>query len=401
MEKSSESNAIRSFLISMMLFFATGIITAIAAWLYGKSLIEILRLVIISMVGSGIVLFMSEAFREKEQLLYDNAEHYGRFVLLYFVSLICAVLFPLLPVSGWPYLVLFVFLAFLSNQVIGIGTGTVFLMISVLLEEDGSYNEFFMYFIVGIAGIALFLYVDETFKVGVPLLISSLLLLVSLSANEVMFRSEALSIELFLIPCINIFVCLLVFLVMLKYVSYSIIHKNNERYMEINDPECPLLAQLKENSKEEYYHAIHTAYLSDRIAKRLLLDEAATKSAGYYHRIGMIKGKNNWSNVEQICMEYQFPPKVCTILEEYLNKEKYIRSKETVVVLFADTIVSSILYLFSKDVSATLDYQKLIDAVFKKKMESGIIDQSDISIAELNEMKKIFLEEKLYYDFLR
>ena len=42
--------------------------------------------------------------------------------------------------------------------------------------------------------------------------------------------------------------------------------------MEINDPECPLLVQLKELSKEEYYHAIHTAYLGDKVA-RLLLDK--------------------------------------------------------------------------------------------------------------------------------
>ena len=48
-----------------------------------------------------------------------------------------------------------------------------------------------------------------------------------------------------------------------------------------------------------------------------------------------------------------------------------------------------------------LDYPKLISAIFKKKLESGIIDYSNISFEEIQEMKKILVEEKLYYDFLR
>ena len=48
-----------------------------------------------------------------------------------------------------------------------------------------------------------------------------------------------------------------------------------------------------------------------------------------------------------------------------------------------------------------LDYNKIINTIFKKKLESGIIDNSSISFGELQEMKKILVEEKLYYDFLR
>ena len=76
-------------------------------------------------------------------------------------------------------------------------------------------------------------------------------------------------------------------------------------------------------------------------------------------------------------------------------------SSETIVVLFADCIVSSILYLFEKDPKAQLDYSQLIDTVFKKKMETDELWENEISLAQLHEMKKIFVEEKLYYDFLR
>ena len=69
--------------------------------------------------------------------------------------------------------------------------------------------------------------------------------------------------------------------------------------------------------------------------------------------------------------------------------------------MFADCIVSSILYLFEKDPKAELDYKQLIDTVFSKKLETDELWGNEISLAQIHEMKKIFFEEKLYYDFLR
>ena len=63
--------------------------------------------------------------------------------------------------------------------------------------------------------------------------------------------------------------------------------------MDINDPECPLLVELKNVSKPEYYHTIHTAYLCSRIALQLKLDDAVVKACAYYHKIGLLKGENN------------------------------------------------------------------------------------------------------------
>ena len=69
--------------------------------------------------------------------------------------------------------------------------------------------------------------------------------------------------------------------------------------------------------------------------------------------------------------------------------------------MFADCIVSSILYLFEKDPKAELDYEQLIDTVFKKKFETDELWENELSLAQLRKMKKIFVQEKLYYDFLR
>lgn len=131
------------------------------------------------------------------------------------------------------------------------------------------------------------------------------------------------------------------------------------------------------------------------------MDDAVVKACGYYHRIGTMKGENSWENVSSTLEEYHFPSEVLNVLKEYIDNNEKILSRETVVLLFCDTLITTINYLFSKEPQIQIDYQKIVNAIFKKKLESGMIDYSNISLGDLQEMKKILVEEKLYYDFLR
>lgn len=387
--------------ISLLLFIITGAIAGGAAYLYGKSLTELTRIIIMVLISVGIVLFLTAEAREKNNLLYDNKEHFGRFAWFYLAGLAASVLFPILPVSGWAYPAIFAVMGLVSNQVVGIGTGSTFLLLSVLLEPQGSYSEFFMYFVSGTVAIVLFSYVDETFRVGLPMLVSLSIFVVCIGANMILTENMPISFETGFIILANLLVCILLLLVFLRYYSTAVVHKNHDKYMEINDPECPILVELKNKSKSEYYQAVHTAYLSDKIAKRLKLNDAATKTCGYYHKIGTLKGGNSWDAIHEVCQEFDFPPDAIALLKEYTDKESYLTSKETIVVLFADTLVASILYLFSKNPKVQPDYNQIIEAIYQKKLDSGILDKSKITMGELKEMKKLLMEEKLYYDFLR
>jgi membrane-associated HD superfamily phosphohydrolase len=159
--------------------------------------------------------------------------------------------------------------------------------------------------------------------------------------------------------------------------------------------------ELKKHSRNDYYQAIHTAYLSDKIAKKLGLDDMAAKTCGYYHKIGILKGENSWEAIYEICRAYRFPAPAIRLLKEYTDHDTDIVSKEAVVVLFADTLVASLLYLFSKDPTVKPDYPQIIDAIYEKKFESGIIDKSQISMGEIKEIRRMLKEEHLDYDFLR
>ena len=399
MEKSKKQILKRMIFFGLMFVLAGGI-TLVGSRLYDKSTETLIRNTVMILAGTGIVIFAFIMEEINRRFIYRNDGKYARFAMMYLGSLIASVFLPYLPVTGWPFLVIFVLLGVFSDGVTGLVAGSVCLLLSVNIA-GGSFSVFWLYFISGTTGILVFSTLNEDFKVGLPMFISLAILTLSLTANVILLSQEQLSMAQFMIPVINLIVCCILLLVSLKMFSTTVIHRNREKYMEINDPEFPLLVQLKDMSKEEYFHAIHTAYLSDRIARRLGLDDAAAKACAYYQRIGKLRGDNTWENVSAICNEYHFPPNTKKILKEYVDDSEKIVSKETVVVLFADCIVSSILYLFEKDPKAELDYVQLVDTVFQKQLETDELWGSQISLAQIREMKKIFVEERLYYDFLR
>lgn len=385
----------------IVLFFISGVITAAGSYLYGREVGDIISNTIMVMLGTGIVMYALVSSEINGLYFYENHGKYGKFIFFYLTGLVLSLLFPLLPVAGWPFLVIFVILSLFSNSISGLIAGSVCLMLSIMLQNGGSYREFFLYFFTGLVGIMVFSGLNDAYKVGVPIFISLLCLTVGLSANLIMFEKERFSISQLVIVAINLMVNFILLLIILKIFSHVVIHKDRDQYMDLNDPECPLLVQLKELSKKEYYHAVHTAYLGDRIAKRLGLDERVVKACGYYHRIGLLKGENSWENIESICAEYRIPEETRKILKEYVTPNRERISKETTVILFVDSIVSAICGLFEQNPKAELDYEKIINTIFQEKIRSGELSKSDISIAQFKEMKKIFSEEKLYYDFLR
>lgn len=89
------------------------------------------------------------------------------------------------------------------------------------------------------------------------------------------------------------------------------------------------------------------------------------------------------------------------ILKEYLLPDRIVRRKETAVLILSDAVTAAIIHLLAADKTRNLDYDKIIDSVFKIKLDSGVLSQCLISMKEITQMKKIFKEEKLYYDFLR
>lgn len=386
-------------LSAAVMFSATVLSVCAFSYLKGLDGADVIRNTVMSGIGVfTVLLFMAQA-KAGNLFEYDNGEHMIRFMTVYLICLAFAFAIAYLPAAGWPYLAVFVFLTLFSNLQIGICAGTILLAVSILLSGNGA-EIFVLYFVCGFAGASLFKGLNEAYKIGIPVVVSLMFLLTGETACVVLYANETLKPELFLIPLINVIACLVLLLIILRVFSALVIYKHRSKYLEINDQECALLVELKEKSKEEYYQAVHTAYFCERISRVLLLDVNAAKTGGYYRRIGILRGENTWETVEGIASEYAFPEEAVRILQEFLDKAVPIRHKETAVLLMSDAVIGSILYLMAKK-NEKMDYDKIIDTVFKQKLESGILKECSMTFEELYRMQSIFKEEKLYYDFLR
>lgn len=364
----------------------------------------LLRNVVMTVMGLAILGLLLRQEAAEQMLDYDNGKHILRFLICLGICLITALACAFLPAGAWPFLVIYITLALYGSTFMGALAGSVLLMITVL-ASGAEVNILVMYLISGFIGISFFRRLDIQFKVGIPMMISLMALMVCLTANVILFANERLNMELFVIPIANVVICGILLFGILKLFSQSVIFRYRVVYMELTAPECELLTRLKEHSKEEYYQSMHTSYFCERIAAKLELDVQAVKAAGFYHKIGVLyqtpDKQINRDEILAIFDEQHFPPVMQEILKEYLLPEYMVKRKETAVLIMADAVTASIIHLLTQKSGKQLDYDKIIDSVFRIKMESGVLSQCHISLQELTQMKKIFKEEKLYYDFLR
>lgn len=394
--KTKWQNVILIVIMFLFSMFATGI----AAYYYGKSFREIFMLLIVSAASFGSVIFSYEQSNIYQRLHYDNGNYYARFVFMFIISIIVGCLLPLLPSGGWAVPAIALAMTLFSNTTTGLMAYAGILGICVYFS-DASILIFLIYFLVGGIISVLFEGLDEDYRTGAPMLVAVILYTVVMTA-KIMFENQGIpDLEKYIIPIINVFITILLMMAVLRLYCAVVIDKEKGKYLVINDQEFPLLAKYKEENEALYYNAIHTAYFAEKAARMLHMDVNIAKCGGYYHKIIVAECRKEEKTLEEICQMYKFPPKSVQLLQEYNYKSLTLKMKETVVVYLADSVVSSIMYLLEKEQRNEIDYGKIATAIIHRKIDSGILNQSDISLSELGGMEKIFTGEKLYYDFLR
>ena len=387
------------YLVNSILVVITVLLVTAGGFLKHAGGAELLRNAILAGTGAFLTCFLF--LSEKDRLSEKNASpaRTSRFAISYGICLAVSLCCAFLPPAGWPFLVIFVMMSLFCGFLPGICGGISFLTFSVLLA-GADISIFALYVLTGLLGACLFSRLDEKYRIALPLFVSLSFLFAAETACVVLFANETLKWELFLIPALNVIISLILLLILLKVYSGMEIFKYRIKYLEINDQEFELLVNIKEKDKNAYYRAVHAAYFSERIAQALSLDADAAKTAAYYANAGILY-KEPEKDLEKEFVSYGFPPYARQLLRELTVKNTGIRHKEAAVVYMADAVISSILYLFEKKQDTKTDYAAVIETVFQKKWESGSLKNSELTFAEWNRMKKIFKEEKLYYDFLR
>ena len=391
---------LRRIFINIVLFVAALGIVSLSSFLYTKDLTQIIRNAVVCCICMGTVIFLLVEAGIKHTYQEDNEEHPVRFMVCFLVSIVLAVLLPILPNTGWPYGAVFIALTLFSNSLVGIVSSSFLLLISVLLSNGADMNTFCLYFISGIICSILFQKLDENYKIGYPLLLSVMVTALCEVANAVLFINETLHWELLIIPAVNVIVTAILILIILKVYGQLIVFKFRERFLIINDTECPLMVELKEKQPDIYLHTVHVAYLSDKLATALKIDGQCVKTMSYYHKIGILQGEVNFDNTMAAIEEYEFPSVTYDYLKDVIENSSCPTTKESFVVLIADMIISSMEYLHAKNPDKEIQYEQVITTLLKKKMDSVFPRKCGITFGEAEIVKHILLEEKLYYDFL-
>ena len=217
-----------------------------------------------------------------------------------------------------------------------------------------------------------------------------------------MFLSESLSAKILVVPLINAFIDFAILIVGLNAFSFYVVRRTAERYMEVNDPAYALMTRFRDTDEKLYKRAIHTDYLTQRVAAALDMDARRVRSMSYYHRIFVVLEERSPENCEKLLNEYNFPADAISGVMEMINHKKgEPLSAEATVVQLCETMIASLQFMFEKDKDVSVDYGVLVDRIFAKQRSDGEFAKSQLSLFGLEETKRLLKKETLYYDFLR
>lgn len=397
------ASAIIDKLINIIMFLFTGISVFLSSVMTGSDYEIVLRNTIVALIISAVILFMIKDAKSRGSagFSFDNYSKKYRFVIAYFVMTIISCVISGVSPLFWPYMSFFVILSLLSSPEIGMASGICFTMISVMLSEALGYDTFFMYVLAGVTAVALFRDIKEDTAIGYCIFTALLIQSVLIVAFEVLFQNRTFSLDMLILPCINLLLNLLIMLIFLNMFGVYILRKNSDIYSAINDTDYPLLDVLKDKDNDEYLRAIHTGYLSEKVSKELSLNDRAAKTCAYYYRIGKAEKKQSWNEILPYYVKNNFPKESVELIRQYVYPEKdEIRSKEAMVVYMCQIVVTSIMFAAKKDKNSKIDYDKLIDKLFDRAENEEKPMLYDITYKEYSLIREILKKEKQYYDFI-
>ena len=401
LKKNLEKNRdiIKKGSISVATAFLLTLIVGIISYILNCSVAEIIRNTITFLWGCFVIVFLWYQSSIQNNLEYDNKYHPIRFLVVFIICFFVSMGMVFAPTSTWVFLSIMVVLSMFSNPIIGLTGGNLLLLLTASLSSSSTMYVFFLYFMIGLLGISFFRNLDLDFQVAGPMVLSGIASFVLQVAYIVIFENQPISFITLFMPLLNLFINMVLLVLILKFFSGLSMYILQDKYSDINDQEFPLMVELKSQNKDIYFEAIHTAYLAERIALKLNMNDKAVKGCCYYYKISdkIITNEDGYSS--NIMDYYDFPQDMKDLIEECKNG--IYGSKESCVVLTSNKVIKSIL-LASRDFKdKKIPYNSIIDLVFDKFYNSDILNNCEISIRELRIMKNTYIEENLYYDFLR
>lgn len=384
---------------SVMILLCGLLWTFLSGYLHKASEFVVYRNLVLAAFMALLIIFVYLETERKKLLFSWNNRHMGRFAFL-----VCLFMAFLAGMGEVPYLAAPVFAGAVILTVFSGGSCGLVSYSAIVLQyciiNGFDVAQVMVLLLTGLTGALLFMGMDRNLRYGGCLFACLAGDFVCYSLFFVITRDGQAFGDALLYTGIRLFSALVGLLITFKILGTVCIYRDDKKLSEINRNDYKLLAELKNASKEAYFHVIHTAYLAEKVARRIEADVPLAKAGGFYIRIGILEGEDTIKNAVHVAVKNGFPASLVRLLKECGRSTQKI-SKEAVIVQLSDAMVATTAHLFMKDKNAALNYEKIMDVIIKKKMDSGDFDHCDLTMEELCEIKKGFMEEKLYYDFLR
>ncbi len=347
------------------------------------------RNLIMCMTAGLAILFSYQAGRLSGSFSYDDGDYPARFMWLYLGGLVCALVFINLPVTGWMFLFFYVALARVSDSVTGVCAGTSLLILTTVFCQQISLPSFLVYLFSGMIGIVLFAHQEGDFHIAIPLGLSLGIQLLLIFSGEILIQNKRFVWEAALIPLANTIMNGILLCIFLQYYINKVARKVQNLYLMLNDPEYTAMTDMREKSQEDYYRALHTAYLVERIAGELGLDVMASKCAAYYNHLD-----------EKEREKHPFPQHAEELLAQLGKNKKPLKEKEAVVVLICDEVITMVQKMKKKGGNQNKDYAQRIERLFEYRFTMDAFAETDITLSNLRYIRKRLMEETMYYEHI-
>jgi len=408
---------------------------------YTANIIPIIGSTLLILIIFGIALVYIYLFNKN---LYQNKNHVKLLFTIYMFLIISTRLIASLSYIFVPILIFTMIVGMLLEFKLAFVLNTLVTIITFLIFKGGL--EYLIYFLItGTITAILTKYALKRNKVIIlSLAISCLSALIAGSTS--LFLDRAISADILLIityAFLNGFLTVIICMGTLPFWESVFNVITPLKLLDLTSPDNELLRRLTTEAPGTYHHSIVVANLSEAAAYDIQADTVVARVGAYFHDIGKLRypqyfvenqvGENPHDEIDpfssfeiindhvkyglQLADEKKLPTVLRDIIEQHHgttkiqffyhkakqenpdmeiseNDFKYVnptpKSKEAAIVMLADVSEAAVRSMVSQTRSSE-SIENFVDKLIKDKLDEGQLIDSELTIKDLDTIKKAFM----------
>lgn len=346
------------------------------------------EMIIICVFGVLLTVFYLWILLQKSDSSHLKARGFAFMIVFYHIfNLAVLILGMNLPAVYRPICAVPMLLTILFGVKTGLASMVLYSVVTVLFGLD-PVESILLYLIFGVMGSFLAVTFKNTLRLVVGSISLVLVYAVFYFGLNIYTYGEYLTADI-VTGLIGGVVQVAVFLCFFPFVARTIGFNLDKKLVAICNESYKPLKEFKDRNPEGYEHSRIVAKLAEHAAEAIDINVMLVRAGALYHEIGQGLGGNYIKKGIAICNEFFIPEAVVDIVREHnINVSKPV-SRESAVVMLADTIISTMDGLKKKGTPIP-DKVKLIDKILALRISKGCLDTCDMTAGELNKVKDAF-----------